>query len=408
MWDAGVYPLAAAIAIFSCGWPYLKMFLLLVGWVFPMQVSNRQKLYHWIDVLGKWSLLDTYVMALMQVAFNFNIFLASGGLRITVYTIPRFGFVCFLFATCASLLAGHWGSFLHRLAASPVPRIPSDGPRESVMNHRFHIDDTVTTTATTTAAAAAAAAAAATTAVTTTGVPAPGTLQGATTTAANANEPRGKFSFSDGGFDDPFAHEDPIFKGAIDDEKAANGGSSGSSSSSSSSSAEAQPSASKSSRQGSLLPSSPRMRNGSGAAAAAAEEQQYQQQQYDKSAEAMDEEVIQGSRRRRRSPPQRTVRVGGGCNLLLQTVFVATLVAVVLGFVIHSFIFEFGGLTGWILSNVAGPGSSSDRKAYSLYSTFRALPDSQPHPQDLSILLIQVRGRVASSNLFSFCSILLF
>ena len=71
-----------------------------------------------------------------------------------------------------------------------------------------------------------------------------------------------------------------------------------------------------------------------------------QQQQYDKSAEAMDEEVIQGSRRRRRSPPQRTVRVGGGCNLLLQTVFVATLVAVVLGFVIHSFIFGFGGFTG--------------------------------------------------------------
>ena len=160
MWDAGVYRsghrhLQLRVAL-------LKMFLLLVGWVFPMQVSNRQKLYHWIDVLGKWSLLDTYVMALMQVAFNFNIFLASGGLRITVYTIPRFGFVCFLFATCASLLAGHWGSFLHRLAASPVPRIPSDGPgvgHEPSLPHRRHRRTTATTTA-----------AVATTAVTT-GVP---------------------------------------------------------------------------------------------------------------------------------------------------------------------------------------------------------------------------------------------
>ena len=306
MWDAGVYPLAAAIAIFSCGWPYLKMALLLVAWVMPLQVGRREKLLHWIDVLGKWSLLDTYVMALMQVAFNFNIFLASGELRLTVYTTPRFGFVSFLFATALSLFAGHCGSFLHRLAASPLSRIPSAGPKESVMRHRFFV------------------------------------LEDQKKTGQGGLAADGGGGGGSGGGDND------------EDDEGENNNIDGT----------GRTRATKSRGIGS----------GIGGA--------------NDDGDDDDEDVVDSVAGAVVS--QRTVQVTWGCNMILQAVFGLTCATVILGFVVHSFIFEFGGLTGWVLKYVAGPGSSDNKKAYSLYSTFAALPGSQPRPQDLSVLLVQV------------------
>ena len=88
---------------------------------------------------------------------------------------------------------------------------------------------------------------------------------------------------------------------------------------------------------------------------------------------------------------RRVVRVSDRCRLLLNCVFALTLMSVIFGFVTDSYIFEFGGLTGWVLKYVAGSGSSADKQSYSVYSTFTALPDSQPQPNDLSVILIQVR-----------------
>ena len=43
MWQAGVYPLSIMIAVFSGGWPYLKVLLMLFSWVAPVQICTKEK-----------------------------------------------------------------------------------------------------------------------------------------------------------------------------------------------------------------------------------------------------------------------------------------------------------------------------------------------------------------------------
>ena len=80
MWQAGVYPLAIMIGIFSGCWPYLKLLLMLFSWMAPTSVFpvyKRERLLMWLDALGKYSLVDTYVLVLMMVAFRFHLVLEN-------------------------------------------------------------------------------------------------------------------------------------------------------------------------------------------------------------------------------------------------------------------------------------------------------------------------------------------
>jgi hypothetical protein len=53
------------ISLFSGTWPYVKLFTMLVTWFAPTSVVTlqwRAWLLEWLDTLGKWSLLDCYIM----------------------------------------------------------------------------------------------------------------------------------------------------------------------------------------------------------------------------------------------------------------------------------------------------------------------------------------------------------
>ncbi|KAK3236689.1 hypothetical protein CYMTET_53185 [Cymbomonas tetramitiformis] len=74
MWQAKVYPLALLIAVFSGGWTYVKLVLMLICWATPPSIfasKHRGRMLLGLDLLGKWSLIDTYVMVMMMVAFHF-------------------------------------------------------------------------------------------------------------------------------------------------------------------------------------------------------------------------------------------------------------------------------------------------------------------------------------------------
>merc|ERR1712012_1485849 len=76
MWTAGVYPLAIVIAFFSGFWPYIKLLAMLVAWLSPQKlltVNCRRKVLDMLDALGKWSLVDTFVMVMFMVAFKFKL-----------------------------------------------------------------------------------------------------------------------------------------------------------------------------------------------------------------------------------------------------------------------------------------------------------------------------------------------
>jgi len=124
MWTAEVYPLSILVAVFSGIWPYLKVVLMILAWFLPKKIfseKSRGSLLEWLDILGKWSLLDTYIMIMMLVAFHFNIqFPIVNTADITkptavqIFVYPAYGFLALILGTLASLLMSHVLLGLHR------------------------------------------------------------------------------------------------------------------------------------------------------------------------------------------------------------------------------------------------------------------------------------------------------
>lgn len=141
MWEAEVYPLSILVAFFSGAWPYIKLAAMFVCWVLPtsaLPLRHRDSVLRWLDILGKWSLLDTYVMVMMMVAFNFNLIVAPG-IEVIVYVVPNWGFYGFLLATMTSLGLGHLVLACHRLISEP--KVPFDDiTTEAIMNHTFTVE----------------------------------------------------------------------------------------------------------------------------------------------------------------------------------------------------------------------------------------------------------------------------
>merc|ERR1712178_285131 len=94
-----------------------------------------------LDVLGKWSLMDSFLMMMFTVAFRFDIDgmlnARDGEPRIpgalTVEVAPKAGFFLFLFATAWSLIMNHIILAYHRNAVSKVTRDQSRRKRSSLI-----------------------------------------------------------------------------------------------------------------------------------------------------------------------------------------------------------------------------------------------------------------------------------
>ena len=124
MWEAGVYPLSIIVALFSGVWPYLKLVLMLISFVLPTSLfskSKRGKILWILDATGKWSILDSYVMILMLVAFHFHIEFpvvepseAEEGSIIDVFVYAAYGFFTLILGTVISLFLSHIITHLHR------------------------------------------------------------------------------------------------------------------------------------------------------------------------------------------------------------------------------------------------------------------------------------------------------
>lgn len=73
MWNAGGEELAVIILIFSGIWPYTKQLMTLAVWFLPterMSVSKRESILLWLDRLGKWSMIDIFVLVVSIAAFR--------------------------------------------------------------------------------------------------------------------------------------------------------------------------------------------------------------------------------------------------------------------------------------------------------------------------------------------------
>jgi paraquat-inducible protein A len=67
MWEQGYVFLAAIILAFSIVFPFFKLASLLVLWFWSFGSVGRQRLLGWLGYLGKWSMLDVFIVALLLV-----------------------------------------------------------------------------------------------------------------------------------------------------------------------------------------------------------------------------------------------------------------------------------------------------------------------------------------------------
>eukprot|EP00755_Sulcionema_specki_P007244 Sspe_Gene.37709::Locus_18203_Transcript_1_1_Confidence_1.000_Length_3941::g.37709::m.37709 len=126
MWNSGVYPLALLVALFSGSWPYVKLTLLLFSWFSPpalLTQPSRGKLLRALDLLGKWSLIDGFLMSMMMVAFRLHLanpdsweFMPSAFVTADLIVRPEVGLYAFNTAAILSLAINHAMTIFHRNA----------------------------------------------------------------------------------------------------------------------------------------------------------------------------------------------------------------------------------------------------------------------------------------------------
>ena len=67
LWEESQYALAAILFFFSIVFPLTKLSALGVIWNVRLAEARRQQVLWWLGMLGKWSMLDVFVVAILIV-----------------------------------------------------------------------------------------------------------------------------------------------------------------------------------------------------------------------------------------------------------------------------------------------------------------------------------------------------
>lgn len=128
MWEAGAHSLAILIVIFSGLWPYTKQLVILAIWFLPTRrlTSNRRgQILHWMDVLGKWSMVDVFVLLMSIASFRISLdspshldFLPNDLFGIQMMVIPLWGLYANMLAQIVSQISSHIILHYHRKTVS--------------------------------------------------------------------------------------------------------------------------------------------------------------------------------------------------------------------------------------------------------------------------------------------------
>ena len=123
IWEAGGKPLAILIGLFSGVWPYTKQLITFVLWFAPpskVSVSKRGSILLWLDALGKWSMVDIFVLVVSIVAFRVSIdspdiaFLPEGFYAVNLLVVPLWGLYSNMTAQLISQVSSHFIIHYHR------------------------------------------------------------------------------------------------------------------------------------------------------------------------------------------------------------------------------------------------------------------------------------------------------
>lgn len=117
MWSMKFYWIAVLIAVFSIGFPFLKITSLFMIWYLPLTSRFRSRGLRILSQLGRWSLLDVFVaLMLMVLAHHQTLFVTS----------TKLGLPLFLFAVCLSILTSEIMGTLQGRFEGPPPIVNRD------------------------------------------------------------------------------------------------------------------------------------------------------------------------------------------------------------------------------------------------------------------------------------------
>ena len=89
------YSLGVILLIFSIFFPFAKLCTLLVLWCGKFTDDQRLRAFKWLEILGRWSMLDVFVVAMIVVIAK------SGG---ALQASPKIGIYLFAVAVLLSLV----------------------------------------------------------------------------------------------------------------------------------------------------------------------------------------------------------------------------------------------------------------------------------------------------------------
>lgn len=160
MWNAGARSLAIMIVIFSGVWPYSKQLVTLFLWFAPPRwVSSKRRgsILSWLDVLGKWSMVDVFVLLMTLASFKLSVespdnlsFLPDSLYSINMLVRPLWGLYANMMAQLVAQISSHVIIHYHRkttMAAANAqqadwrlaPTNSSNVP-EALRSHEFTLD----------------------------------------------------------------------------------------------------------------------------------------------------------------------------------------------------------------------------------------------------------------------------
>ncbi len=84
LFHEGHITLGVIIVLFSVIFPLLKLLILILVWFFDLANNKKLVLIKWLEVLGKWSMLDVFVVAVTVVITQISHF-AKAEPRIGIY-----------------------------------------------------------------------------------------------------------------------------------------------------------------------------------------------------------------------------------------------------------------------------------------------------------------------------------
>ena len=110
LWQEQERELAALLFFFSIIFPIVKLGALAALWFMRLAAEHRARLLHWLGILGKWSMLDVFVVAILIVLVK---------LGPLAKVEPRIGVYVFAAAIACSMLTT---MHIERLARRSLPR----------------------------------------------------------------------------------------------------------------------------------------------------------------------------------------------------------------------------------------------------------------------------------------------